>query len=80
MSQKQHSIHIDQTNVLIGMIIMVMSPVKWVVGLKNILNSSIPEGYQDESGFHFGTKAAVEKNHRTFADQVPHLIDTMNNR
>jgi hypothetical protein len=60
--QQLLQIAIDRTHVLLGAATMIVSPSKWAASLKNALNSSIPEGYQDESGFHFGAKAPVEEN------------------
>ena len=34
------------------------APVSMLEKLKNFLNSAIPEGYEDENGFHFGAKTA----------------------
>jgi hypothetical protein len=63
MLHKQHLIQaiFDRTHVLLGAATMILSPAKLVAGLKNTLNSSIPEGYQDETGFHFGSKPVSEE-------------------
>ena len=31
-----------------------------IAKLRNIVNIEIPVGYQDESGFHYGSKSAVK--------------------
>jgi hypothetical protein len=65
MLHKQHLIQtiFDRTHVLLGAATVILSPAKWVAGFKNTLNNTIPEGYQDETGFHFGSKPSVEENH-----------------
>jgi hypothetical protein len=64
MVQKQHLIQglFDRAHVLLGAATMILSPSKLAAGLKNTLNNSIPEGYQDETGFHFGTKPTLKEN------------------
>ncbi len=52
----------ERTHVLLGVAAIIVSPSKLTAGLKNVLNSSIPEGYQDESGFHFGAKPTAKEN------------------
>jgi hypothetical protein len=63
MLNKQHLIQMifDRTHILLGAATMILSPAKLAGGIKNALNSSIPEGYQDESGFHFGSKPVAEE-------------------
>jgi hypothetical protein len=65
MLNKQHLIQtiFDRTHVLLGAATVILSPAKLAAGLKNSLNHAIPEGYQDETGFHFGAKPTVEQNH-----------------
>jgi len=65
MLHKQHLIQtiFDRTHVLLGAATVVLSPAKLVAGFKNALNNTIPEGYQDETGFHFGAETTVEENH-----------------
>ena len=53
----------DRAHVLLGAATVILSPAKLAAGLKNTLNHAIPEGYQDETGFHFGAKPTVEQNH-----------------
>ena len=45
-----------------GAILMpVKSAAQWSVArLKNVIKIKIPDGYQDERGFHFGAEPAVE--------------------
>jgi hypothetical protein len=65
MLNKQHLIQtiFDRTHILLGAATVILSPAKLAAGLKNSLNIAIPEGYQDETGFHFGAKPTVEHNH-----------------
>jgi hypothetical protein len=65
MVNKQHLIQavFDRAHVLFGAAAVIVSPSKWTAGLKNALNNSIPEGYQDETGFHFGAKPTLTENH-----------------
>jgi hypothetical protein len=46
---------------------LVLAPVKSVAQfsvarLKNVVKFEIPDGYQDERGFHFGTEPATRHN------------------
>jgi hypothetical protein len=52
-----------RTHVLLGAATVILSPAKLVAGLKDSIFSNVPEGYEDESGFHFGSKATIEQNH-----------------
>ena len=63
MVHKQQLIQavIERTHLLLGAVVFVLSPSKLTAGLKNALDNSIPEGYQDEKGFHFGPKSTAEK-------------------
>ena len=63
MVHKQHLIQtvIEGSHLLLGAAMVVLSPSKLTAGLKNVLDNSIPEGYQDENGFHFGPKSTAEK-------------------
>jgi hypothetical protein len=36
-------------------------PAKLVTRLKNTINIKIPEGYEDEAGFHFGSEPTVKQ-------------------
>jgi hypothetical protein len=63
MLNKPHLIHtlIDRTQVLLAAATVILSPAKFAAGLKNALNSSIPEGYEDDAGFHFGSEPSREE-------------------
>ncbi len=65
MVHKQQLIQtvVGRAHVLLGMAAVIASPSKLATALKNTLNSSIPEGYQDETGFHFGSKPTAEETH-----------------
>jgi hypothetical protein len=65
MLNKQHLIQaiFERTHVLLGAATVILSPAKLVAGLKSSIFSKVPEGYEDEMGFHFGAKPTVEQNH-----------------
>ena len=65
MLNKQHLIQtiFERTHVLLGAATVILSPAKLASGLKNSIFSKVPEGYEDETGFHFGAKPTVEQNH-----------------
>ena len=64
MLDKIHFIHsiIDRTSLWLNAAAISALPSKLAGGLKNSINMSIPEGYEDEGGFHFGIDPTVEKN------------------
>jgi hypothetical protein len=65
MLNKQHLIQtiFERTHVLLGAATVILSPAKLAAGLKNSIFAKVPEGYEDETGFHFGAKPTVEHNH-----------------
>ena len=42
--------------------VLAVAPIKWVGSLKNSITNSIPEGYEDDGGFHFGIDPEMQKN------------------
>jgi hypothetical protein len=65
MLNKQHLVQaiLERTNVLLGAPTVILSPAKLAAGLKNSIFSKVPEGYEDEAGFHFGAKPQIGQNH-----------------
>lgn len=65
MLTKQHMMQmmLDWAHVLLGAAAVILSPTKLASRLTNALNSSIPEGYEDEMGFHFGSEPSKEEQH-----------------
>jgi hypothetical protein len=48
--------HYIAHKVWFSMATLTLVPAKLVERLKNTLTGHIPEGYQDETGFHFGSE------------------------
>jgi hypothetical protein len=63
MLTKQHLMQtmFDRAHVLLGAAAVILSPSKLASRLTNALNSSIPEGYEDETGFHYGSEPSKEE-------------------
>jgi hypothetical protein len=63
MLDKIHFLHsiIDRTSVWLNAAAIMAFPSKLAGGLKNSIDMSIPEGYEDEIGFHFGMDPKAEK-------------------
>lgn len=63
MLDKIHFIHsiVGRTPVWLSMAAIAALPSKLAGGLKNSIEMSIPEGYEDEIGFHFGKDPKADK-------------------
>jgi hypothetical protein len=55
-----HSI-VDRTSLWLNVAAISAFPAKLSGSLKNSISMNIPEGYEDDGGFHFGTDPEVEK-------------------
>ena len=64
MLDRIHFIHsiIDRTALWLNAATITALPSKLAGNLKNSIDMSIPEGYEDEIGFHFGMDPKAEKN------------------
>jgi hypothetical protein len=64
MSEKIKYIHsiVERTKQWLNAATNLALPSKLAGGLKNSINMTIPEGYEDEGGFHFGIDPTAEKN------------------
>jgi len=64
MLDKIHFLHsiVDRTSVWLNAAAITALPAKLAGGLKNSIDMSIPEGYEDEIGFHFGMDPKAKKN------------------
>lgn len=64
MLDKIHFIHsiVDRTSVWLNAAAIAAIPSKLTGSLKNSIEMSIPEGYEDEIGFHFGMDPKAGKN------------------
>lgn len=63
MLDKIHSLHsiIDRTSLWLNLAAISALPAKFSWGLKNSISSNIPEGYEDDGGFHFGIDPQIGK-------------------
>jgi len=63
MLDKMHFLHsiVDRTSLWLNVASISALPAKLSGGLKNSISMSIPEGYEDDGGFHFGIDPQVKK-------------------